>query len=230
MSQQLTLISHTLCPYVQRAIIILEEKGIEYKRVDIDLNNKPEWFLNLSPLGKVPVLVIDEETVIFESAVISEYINDVTSAGLLAEVAIDRAQQKAWNEFASATINNIGQLYNAETKDQFDIFEENLHSKWLQLEHNHSGKKFFSGEQFSLVDAAFAPVFRYLDLFEKLTPMKSVARYSILQRWRDTLQKRLSVVSAVSDDYQNLLLEFITKRDSYLSKKAEQYLVNLKAA
>ena len=69
--QQLTLISHKLCPYVQRAVIALEELGIEYKRIDIDLANLPDWFKRLSPLGKVPLLLIDDETVLFESAVIA---------------------------------------------------------------------------------------------------------------------------------------------------------------
>ena len=58
MSQKLTLISHKLCPYVQRAVIALTEKGVPFERIDIDLANKPDWFLKISPLGKVPVLVV----------------------------------------------------------------------------------------------------------------------------------------------------------------------------
>ncbi len=46
---QLTLVSHVLCPYVQRSVIALEELGIAYKRIDIDLNNPPEWFIRISP-------------------------------------------------------------------------------------------------------------------------------------------------------------------------------------
>ncbi len=52
------LISHKLCPYVQRAVIALNEKGAAFERVDIDLANKPDWFLKISPLGKVPVLTV----------------------------------------------------------------------------------------------------------------------------------------------------------------------------
>ncbi|MBL1241713.1 MAG: glutathione S-transferase family protein, partial [OCS116 cluster bacterium] len=58
---KLTLISHTLCPFVQRAAISLAEKGIEYERKDIDLGNKPDWFLKISPLGKVPLLIVSED-------------------------------------------------------------------------------------------------------------------------------------------------------------------------
>ena len=69
MAAPLKLISHKLCPYVQRAVIALTEKGVCFERIDIDLANKPDWFLKISPLGKTPVLVVSEHA-IFESAVI----------------------------------------------------------------------------------------------------------------------------------------------------------------
>ena len=76
---KLTLISHHLCPYVQRAAIALGEKGVPFERVVIDLDNKPEWFLEISPLGKVPLLLIEddgEQTALFESAAICEYLDE----------------------------------------------------------------------------------------------------------------------------------------------------------
>src|SRR4051812_11274642 len=72
---KLTLISHDLCPYVQRAVIALGEKGVEFAREYVDLANKPEWFLKMSPLGKVPLLKVGNE-VIFESSVILEYLEE----------------------------------------------------------------------------------------------------------------------------------------------------------
>ena len=47
MTPKLTLISHKLCPYVQRAVIALTEKGVPFERIDIDLANKPDWFLRI---------------------------------------------------------------------------------------------------------------------------------------------------------------------------------------
>ncbi len=79
MTASLKLISHKLCPYVQRAVIALNEKGVPFERIDIDLANKPDWFLKLSPLGKVPVLVVTTEkgeVALFESNVICEYIEE----------------------------------------------------------------------------------------------------------------------------------------------------------
>jgi len=75
MAAPLKLISHKLCPYVQRAVIALSEKGVAFERIDIDLANKPDWFLAISPLGKTPVLQVGDFA-IFESAVILEYLEE----------------------------------------------------------------------------------------------------------------------------------------------------------
>ena len=72
---RLTLVSHELCPYVQRAAIALDEKGVAFERVNVDLAVKPDWFLAISPLGKVPLLKVGD-AVIFESAVILEYLEE----------------------------------------------------------------------------------------------------------------------------------------------------------
>ena len=81
MTAPLKLISHKLCPYVQRAVIALTEKGVPFERIDIDLANKPDWFLKISPLGKTPVLVVGDKA-IFESAVILEYLEETQDNAL----------------------------------------------------------------------------------------------------------------------------------------------------
>jgi len=80
MTEHLTLISHNLCPYVQRAAIALLEKDVAFERITIDLSNKPDWFLAISPTGKVPLLRVARDdglmAVIFESTVICEYLEE----------------------------------------------------------------------------------------------------------------------------------------------------------
>src|SRR3954452_11020668 len=81
MSDGLTLVSHYLRPYVQRAAIALAEKGVACERIYVDLSNRPAWFTEISPLGKVPLLRVRGH-VIFESAVILEYLEDTISPAL----------------------------------------------------------------------------------------------------------------------------------------------------
>lgn len=74
---KLILVSHHLCPYVQRAAIALAEKSVPFERRFVDLADKPDWFRAISPLGKVPLLIVRQDdgtdVVLFESAVICEY-------------------------------------------------------------------------------------------------------------------------------------------------------------
>ena len=92
--EPLTLVSHTLCPYVQRAVIALTEKGVPFERKDVDLSNKPDWFKKISPLGKTPVLVVGEQP-IFESAVIAEYLEETAPNPLHPKDALARADHRA---------------------------------------------------------------------------------------------------------------------------------------
>ena len=226
----LTLISHKLCPYVQRAVIALEELNIDYQRVDIDLDSPPDWFLKLSPLGKVPLLIVDNETLLFESAVIAEYVNERGAGGLLASDALPRARQRSWIEFASATLDNIGALYSASGSKSFERVADQLDVKWQQVEDALPDSGYFTGEDFTLVDAAFAPVFRYIDLFEQLVDRDFVAEFPRISEWRHRLARRESVVKAVSRDYPTLLLEFIGKRKSWLGERSRSLLVKQFAA
>lgn len=227
MSKQnkLTLISHKLCPYVQRAVIALTESQTNFKRIDIDLKNKPDWFNKISPLGKVPVLVIDDDTVLFESAVIAEYINDINGGKLLNELPAEKAEQRSWVEFASAILNNIGQLYSAKSKDDFNEIAGQMNNKWSQLENSLNQDDCLAAEKFSLVDAAFAPAFRYFDVFERFVVLEFPERYPKVNQWRKTLASRPSVKGAVSQNYSMLLTQFVANRDSYLGMRAKSYLV-----
>src|ERR1700716_1001913 len=159
MAVPLRLISHKLCPYVQRAGIALPEKGVAFERIDIDLANKPDWFLAISPLGKTPVLQVGD-TAIFESAVILEYLEETERKPLHPADPLARAEHRAWIEFGSAILNDIAGLYVAPDQTTFAAKVAALRTKFARVEERLSGP-WFDGEKFSLVDAVFGPVFRY---------------------------------------------------------------------
>lgn len=115
---QLTLVSHVLCPYVQRAVIALTEKQVPFERIDVDLANKPQWFTAISPLGKTPVLKVGTSA-IFESAVILEYLEETQPLPLHPGHPLRRAEHRAWIEFGSAVLNDIAGLYSAADETAF---------------------------------------------------------------------------------------------------------------
>lgn len=216
MTGPLKLISHKLCPYVQRAVIALTEKGVPFERIDIDLANKPDWFLKISPLGKTPVLVVGDKA-IFESAVILEYLEETQPNALHPADALDRAEHRGWIEFGSAVLNDIAGFYAAKDEATLKAKAEQLEQKFARLEQRVVAAPWFDGEKFSLVDAVFGPVFRYFDVFDEIGDFGILAGKPKLAQWRKNLAARPSVRSAVSAHYPALLRDFIERRESWLS-------------
>lgn len=217
----LKLISHKLCPYVQRARIVLDEKSIPHAIEFIDLANRPDWFRELSPLGKVPVLLVDG-TPLFESAVIVEYLDEITEGSLHPEDPFERARNRAWIEFASNTLSVIGGFYSAKDQKTFDQKTELLTARFRTLEGALDGGPYFNGDGFSLVDAAFGPVFRYFDVIERYADFGFFAETPKVWAWRRSLGQRPSVQSAVVDDYANRLHQFFRDRGSVLTNIIRQ--------
>lgn len=220
MPQRLRLISHRLCPYVQRAVIVAAEKDIAIERVDIDLANKPEWFLKISPTGKVPVLEVIEADgsthVLFESAVIAEYFDEIAGQRLFSADPLHRARERAWIEYASATLGDIGKVYSAPTEATLDEAEATFKRRLAALEGEIAGP-WFVGERFGLVDAAFAPVFRYVDVFADRAGFDPFGELPKVRAWAQRLAQRASVKGAVSGHYPDQLVAFVKAKNSALA-------------
>jgi glutathione S-transferase len=216
MTTTLELISHKLCPYVQRAVIALTEKGVPFKRIDIDLANKPDWFLKISPLGKTPVLMVGDAA-IFESAVILEYLEETEPKPLHPRDPLRRAEHRAWIEFGSALLNDIAGFYAAPDEATFKAKTAQMEQRLARLESRVVAEPWFDGAAFSLVDAVFGPVFRYFDTFDEIGDFGIFTGKPKLARWRGSLAARPSVRIAVSAEFPALLRNFIERRKSWLS-------------
>ena len=221
----LTLVSHALCPYVQRVAIVLHEKGLAFERRTIDLAHKPAWFLAISPLGKTPVLQVRGQS-LFESAVICEYLDEVAMPALHPTDPLQRARHRAWMEFGSSVLSGIGAFYAAPDEPALQQRAQDLRARFVQLEaalgEREGGGPYFAGADFGMVDAVFGPVFRYFDVIDTLPGVAHLALWQGLPRvvhWRAALAARPSVQQAVGADYAEGLRAFLLARGSALSRR-----------
>lgn len=221
---KLTLISFPTCPYVQRAVITLKEKNVPFEVVYIDLANKPDWFLAISPLGKVPVLKVEREgkepAVVFESAVILEYLEE-TAEGVRLHPAdpLERAQHRSWIEFGSQVLGDLFRFNNAKSAAELDTAREALVAKLVRLEATITGP-FFAGENLSLVDTVYAPAFRQLDALDTVAATGLTDQLPKLTAWRKALAARPSVRDAVPENFRELFLERLRNNGAYVLGKA----------
>ena len=210
------LVSHPLCPYVQRAVIALTEKGVLFTRTVVDLADRPQWFKDISPLGKVPLLRTQGE-VIFESAVILEYLEDTQAPALHPAGPLERARHRAWIEYGSAVVNDIWGFYTAPDATALQAKAAVLHEKFVRIEQTLGAGPWFAGDRFSLVDAVFGPVFRYWNVFDRIADFGVFDGLPKVQAWRTALMQRASVRDAVDAGYDERLRRFIIERRSHLS-------------
>ena len=216
MSGLLTLVSFDLCPYVQRAAIALAEKGVPFERRTVDLANRPDWFKAISPLGKVPLLQVGE-AVLFESAVIVEYLEDTRAPALHPDDPLERARHRAWMEFGSSILADIWTIETTPGKAAFEAKQSLLREKFGRLEAELGEGPYFAGQPFRLVDAVFAPVFRYFDVFDRFVYLGAFSGLPKVRAWRRALAARPSVRGAVVPDYEARLEAFLRRQNSYFA-------------
>lgn len=211
-----TLVSFDLCPYVQRAAITLLEKGVPFNRVTIDLANKPDWFKAISPLGKVPLLRVGD-TVLFESSPIVEYLDEVHVPRLHPADPLVRARHRAMVEMASSMLADVWVIETTADTKAFDDRVAQLRQKAGRIEAMLSDGPYFAGAAFSIVDAVFAPLFRYFDTFDRFMDAPVFRDLPRLSAWRSALAKRPSVRDAVVADYGERLEAFVRRHNRVLA-------------
>lgn len=210
------LISFALCPYVQRARILLIEKNVPHEIEYIDLQSPPPWFYDISPLEKVPVLLVDD-TPIFESMVICEYLDEVTPGSLHPTDPLEKAQHRAWIEFGSSILDTAYIFFSTKDKTIFKRKTAELEERFDTLEETLGSGPFFNSDNFSLIDAVYGPIFRYFDTINKFHDFGIFNDTPKVSAWADTLLAHPSVQQSVPADYTDQLEQYLLSRGSVLS-------------
>lgn len=212
------LISTKLCPYAQRCAIVLIHKNIEHEVEFIDLNNPPSWFQDVSPLKKVPALVVGDSA-FFGSSVINEYLDEQYPNRLHPADRVQKAVYRSWIEFGGECITDIaGMMLNRTERDALAA-RAALLNKFDRLEQVVGADPYFSGTHFSLVDAAYAPAFQRLDYLVAVWPGSwDARRHPKLFAWKSRLLAHPAVLRSTVAGLQELVHDFIRRREGYVAQ------------
>ncbi len=211
----LELISTKRCPFVQRSIITLNHKGIDHRMTFVDLDDPPSWFREVSPLGRVPVLRVDGDAVVFESAVINEFLDDVTPGQLHPADPLQRAINKSWIEFGGGCCSLTFDVMVAPDRQSYDDTVAELADNLGRVEQVLGDGPFFNGSKFALIDAAYAPIFIRLDVFRDLLGINITEDLPKMHAWQATLLALEEVQNARVPELPELFRQLITSRNAY---------------
>ena len=211
-SLDIELIAFDFCPYAQRGVISLLQNNIPHKLTYLDPNNLPDWFSDVSPFGKVPILRVDGKTSIFESSVINELIALISTSQMLPADPIERSLCRSWTEFGSTLLGQVTALLSVKSEDDFISHRTNFHENLKQLEKQLEDRgPYFSGDNFSLIDSTYAPLFMRMQYLNKYIPLFNTKDFPRINVWSKTLLELESVQASIPDSFEVIYNKFIQK-------------------
>ncbi len=175
--------------------MVLHEKGIDFEVHEVDLSNKSEEFLSVSPYGKVPVLSVNG-TSLYESNIVNEYLDEIyESPKLMPENPEERASVRSWMAFADDYFFpfvyrvRMG-LQRGYSEDEIQEAREKLDDSLSRLEHQLEGREYLVGE-YTLADIAHAGNFQRLRVLAKSGEVP-LHEYPNVMAWMERVESRES--------------------------------------
>ena len=215
------LISFKTCPWVQRSAITLREKGAPFEFRHIEADNRPDWFLAISPHKKVPVLRIDDAVSLFESNAINEYLDETIEPRLHPADPVQRAINRAWTDYVPTFSSNVTGVAYAEDEADARKRLANIPVAFERLEGAlaKQGKgPLFNGDTYSLVDAAYAPFLQRYFFLDRIHPIGEIEKYPRVKAWAETLVRRPSTHSFPEAEFEAMYRANVKKRNKWLSQ------------
>ncbi|CDT04025.1 glutathione S-transferase family protein [Vibrio coralliirubri] len=213
------LVSFKNCPFVQRVMGALVMKNVPFEIEYIELNNKPQWFLDISPNGQVPVLITENETVLFESDAIVEYLDDKYTP--IEEVSAEqKALDRAWSYQASKHYMPQCGTMGSKDKETFEARLANLQKSFQKAENKLGDSDFFKGDYISNVDIAWLPLLHRTSVIKEGSGFDMLEGFPKVQKWQAALIESGLTDKTVPADFIEKFSGFYLT-NNYLASLAE---------
>jgi len=212
------VVSFKICPFVQRMTALLEAKGMDYEVEYIDLSDKPQWFLEISPNGQVPVLITDSGQTLFESDAIAEYLDDIAPPLQPNLTPEDKALNRAWSYQASK--HYLVQCSAMSSPDSAALVERQarLGKAFARAEQVLGDGPYFSGAQLGNVDIAWLPLLHRADIIKNRSGHDFLSAYPKVSQWQAALLQTGLADASVAEDFETRFARFYLSEKTYLGR------------
>ena len=216
------IVSFKTCPFVQRVTALLEAKHVPYDIEYIDLSKKPAWFLEASPNGQVPILITDDDQVLFESDAIVEYLDETTGTPISAHDPIKKAQDRAWSYLASK--HYLPQCSAQRSTDEQTLEEgrATLGLAFTKMESRLGESPYFNGDTLGMVDIAWLPLLHRASIIERYTDFDFLEAFPKVKQWQEAILATGIAEKSVAEDFESRFTAFYLADTTYLGQLAKK--------
>ena len=198
----------------------MRAKNVDFEVTYINLRDKPDWFLALSPHGKVPMLQVDGRP-LFESNAIAEYLDEELPPRLHPEDAFRRARHRAWTDFAPDFASALSGVYWTKGAEEIGAKVETAARHVAKLEEALAAERsgdgpYFNDRRLCLVDAAYAPFLQRFAFVESYLETRLLDDFPLVQAWSDALLADEAVAGSVPSSFEAEFAASIRKRGFYV--------------
>lgn len=210
------LYTSPLSPYGHRVEMCLLEKNISFERIYVDLGNKPDWFIQLSPLGKAPILQIENQ-VLFDSIAICEYLEETFKEVALHPVdPIQKAINRGWMDFSNGLVSSIFQLASTQNIESFEAKILEIKDKINHFDNNLPTTKFFNGDNISIIDICMVSAIIPFTFIESEFAIDINDNEGVFFDYCNNLMNIENLNKIIPENYEEIFRGYLTKRNSYL--------------
>jgi glutathione S-transferase len=216
----LKFITSKLSPFAHRVEMTLLEKNAKFEKQEVDLANKPDWFIKDAPMGKIPLLYIDDK-ILFESIAICEYLEETIKENPLHPTdPYLKSWNRAWMEYLNGLVASCFGVAFATDKN---ILDDKIIETYKKIEHLGkyiNPKPFFNNNNLTLVDIFCATAFVPIMFLQKNYKIQLFPENAIITNYYNHLSSLENLIKVVPTDYNNIFNNLLTRKNSYLLKIA----------
>jgi glutathione S-transferase len=207
----------------------MRAKDVEFEVTFVNLREKPDWFLKISPHGKVPVLKVDEE-ILFESNAIAEFLDETVPPRLHPEDPIQRARNRAWTDYVPTFSSALNGVYYTKTREDMEAGLAKAPQAVERLEQaiavgRGNEGPYFNGRELSLVDAAYAPFLQRFVIADGFLKTGLLDEFPHVKAWTDTLLSNEIVTGAVAPNFLEEFYGNLKRREYYVATLLDDSVV-----
>jgi len=221
--ESIELFLFAICPFAQRVHMSLIHSQLPFEKIILDPSNIPDDFSSISPLGNVPVLRVNNSESIFESAIINDYVAQISPIKMEPDSQIQRAQMRAWSEYGGTCMGAMMQVLQAEDETSFKQANKALIDKFQPLSKQLEAKgDFFYGDLYTTIDSSYAPLFYRMKTLNELFSAFSFEELpDNIKIWMQSLLNSYALKKSIIGDFPSIYRKFISNKASgkYIDKQ-----------